>query len=530
MDLQKPIAAVHPKWMLLVALLLGWSFDILFWGRQIGISFPLYAILCLAGGLGIVQISRQTTRRRALFLIIPILFFAIMVFMRSEPLTVFLDILFTVAFLALLADTATTGRWLQYGLMDYGQSFAQVCVAAFLRPLMYPWRNLPAGPAGEKDRGFWKVLPYLRGLLLAFPFFLFFACLLAAADPVFSARLQQIFNIEKIPEYIFRLSLIAFLSYLMIGVFLHALSRNAVEAPLYSEKGKAPVFLGSVESTIVYIVVNLLFLSFVAVQFQYLFGGESNVHIDGFTYAEYARRGFWELIAVAVFSLLMFLVLHGITKRPTVAERWVFSGLAAAQMILVQVILYSAFVRLNLYEAAYGFSRLRTYAHVFLVWIAILFLIVIVLDLLQRTRRIGLLFTLAAVGFAVSLNALNVDAFIVRENIRRASEGEGLDNAYLGSLSADAVPALKESFLHEATPVKFEIGASLACYAANGAEQPYDSAWQAFHWGRFQAKEDILSMQGALADYAVVAGAQGSIVVRRQGVEYSCGRPFWDLE
>ena len=45
-------------------------------------------------------------------------------------------------------------------------------------------------------------------------------------------------------------------------------------------------------------------------------------------------------------------------------------------------------------------------------------------------------------GFVANLNAINPDAFIVRQNIARYWAGGDLDAAYLTSLSADAVPAL----------------------------------------------------------------------------------------
>jgi hypothetical protein len=40
--------------------------------------------------------------------------------------------------------------------------------------------------------------------------------------------------------------------------------------------------------------VVVLFSAFVIIQFQYFFGGAANISIEGYTYAEYARRGFGE--------------------------------------------------------------------------------------------------------------------------------------------------------------------------------------------------------------------------------------------
>jgi len=53
----------------------------------------------------------------------------------------------------------------------------------------------------------------------------------------------------------------------------------------------------------------------VILQVQYLFGAQSNITAQGYTYAEYARRGFFELVVVAVLSLGLHLVLGTVTRR-----------------------------------------------------------------------------------------------------------------------------------------------------------------------------------------------------------------------
>ena len=186
--------------------------------------------------------------------------------------------------------------------------------------------------------------------------------------------------------------------------------------------------------------VAALFATFVFIQFQYFFGGQANIQIDGYTYSEYARRGFGELVTVAFFSLLLILIASGITRRETETQRRVFSGLGIGIVALVLVMLVSAFQRLVLYEAAYGFSRLRTYTHVFMLWLAA------VTGCGGRTGNpasrapFALAALIASLGFALSLGIMNVDGFIVRQNVDRAVQGEAFDASYLTGLSTDAFP------------------------------------------------------------------------------------------
>ena len=57
----------------------------------------------------------------------------------------------------------------------------------------------------------------------------------------------------------------------------------------------SPQFLGFTEAAVVLGAVVVLFALFVVIQFQYFFGGQTNIGVQGYTYSEYARRGFGEL-------------------------------------------------------------------------------------------------------------------------------------------------------------------------------------------------------------------------------------------
>jgi hypothetical protein len=111
--------------------------------------------------------------------------------------------------------------------------------------------------------------------------------------------------------------------------------------------------------------------------------------------------------------------------------------------------LASAFQRLRLYEAAYGYTQLRLYSHVFMVWLAVAFVWFLVtlwrwpLDRLGTgPDRFAIGAFVAALGFLITLNAINPDAFIAEQNLARYQVTGKLDAYYLTRLSEDAVPAL----------------------------------------------------------------------------------------
>jgi hypothetical protein len=286
--------------------------------------------------------------------------------------------------------------------------------------------------------------------------------------------------------------------------------------------------------------VVVLFIAFVVIQFQYFFGGQANIGIEGYTYSEYARKGFGELVAVAFFSLLLLLGLGAITRRETETQRRTFSLLGLGLVGLLIVMLIAAFQRLVLYEAAYGFSRLRTYTHVFMIWLGLLLFAVVILEVLRRERSVALAMILAAFGFIVSLNLLNVDAFIVRQNIQReirsasdqafAQGRADLDVQYFLDLSEDAIPPLVNAFHSKSVPgsVKEKVGAALACKLYEREQEERVIPWQAFHFSRFNADTAFKQVATELKEYQVIDKDWPVMVETPRGEEFSCYPIYYD--
>jgi hypothetical protein len=335
-------------------------------------------------------------------------------------------------------------------------------------------------------------------------------------------------------------------AYLLAGVFLYAAGKSREEKLFSDGKPFISQFLGFTEAAIVLGSVAVLFLAFVVIQFQYFFGGNANIHIDGYTYSEYARRGFGELVTVAFFTLLLLLGLGGITRREGELSRRVFSGLGIGLVVMVLVMLVSAYQRLALYESAYGFSRLRTYTHVFLYWIAFLLVATIVLEILRRERWFAFFAVLASFGFAASLALMNVDAFIVRQNIARELSGQPapdsqsapgsrgerveLDTNYFLTLSDDAVPALVQAYQSGSLPDDIEnrLAGSLACI--RNARKPGDEKlpWQGFHLSSFFADQALARIDQDLNEYKIQEKDWPPVVVDSQGNEVPCFSNYMD--
>ncbi len=512
------------KYLLPVSTAIGLLFDLLFWKKAPGISFPLFVLLGISAGWLLLKINGDTPKKINLWLLIPILFFSAMTVLRREPLTAFLGYLFTFFSVILLAVSFLNGLWPSFGFADYFANFFNLLGGM----LTLPWQERGTMDAPEDGKKKKSLAPILRGLALSLPVWLVFIAMLSSADLIFAQRLNAFlknFNLGNLSELMVQVFLIALVGLFFAGGVLFAARRSAHVKLIGTEKPLIAPFLGMTEAGILLGGVILLFGAFVLLQFRYFFSGQANITLDGFTYAEYARRGFGELLGVAFLSILLQKGLSLAIRRESDRNRRVFTWLSLGIVALVLVILVSAFQRLTLYEAAYGFTRLRTYSHVFMVWLGLLLVAVALMEVLARQRWFFNAAILAAMGFGATLGILNVDKLIVRSNLQSASAGMPLDAGYLASLSSDAIPPLTEAFTDAALPadVREGVGAALVCNRDVSATDALKAQpWPSYHFSSENARRALQGLNAQLAGYRINTENWPSVVTAPSGKEYFC--------
>lgn len=223
--------------------------------------------------------------------------------------------------------------------------------------------------------------------------------------------------------------------------------------------------LGVIETSVVLGLLNLLFLSFVIVQVPYLFGGMELVqNTPDFKLAEYARRGFGELVAVTVLVLPILLAGHWLLRKENPLNLKIYRILAGIQIVLLFVIMASAAQRLLLLTGnlGYGLTTVRFYPMVVMIWFAIVF-IWFGLTVLRGARQHfawGALWS--AVFVLAGVHAINPHDFIVRTNVALMKQGREFDAFYNAhELGDDAIPALLEALPEMSLEDRCEVGSAI---------------------------------------------------------------------
>jgi len=283
--------------------------------------------------------------------------------------------------------------------------------------------------------------PAVRGAAMALPVITVLALLLAGADPILARARDTVLELIERVDFIPRLVFFGALLAGALGAGGVTLREGAVpRTPRPIQPSAARV--GGLERLIVLASVAGLFGLFLLLQLSYLYGDPAAIVGSGTSYAEHARRGFGELSTAATICIILILAL----------DRWGAAGIferaaRAISLLLVAetvLLLVSAFRRVLLYEAAYGFTTARLYAQVYMVVLALL-LVLLAVELRGRIALPSLLRRAAGLGLgALAVLAWwNHEAWIARQNLERAIETARLDATYLvWGLSANALPAL----------------------------------------------------------------------------------------
>ncbi|MBI5793656.1 DUF4173 domain-containing protein [Candidatus Uhrbacteria bacterium] len=362
-----------PTKIFLCALALGIAFDNLFFDRQgFGINLLLGQVLFLAVSFGLSKWTGHKLPKRAWiaggFALGYSAVFA--VWTGSFGLTIAFLGFFISNLLFISFALGHHGRWLHpfeivaTGTLELGWK---------LLSRLSIFRELRLKRLSSRQNA------VLKGVVILIPILLIFMALFASADVLFRSYTDEIFSTLNVifepGRWAGHVFYVGFWGVLFTTVFAATFwQRFTHEDP---EEIK-PRFV--LESQVIVGGIALLFASFLLVQGYALFGGEAAFSgMVDVTYAQYAREGFFQLVVCALLVIgvvLTLRLLHG----DAVNNRLIaFHTFLIGETLLV---LLSAFMRLNLYVDAYGYTPDRLFGY----WVMLTLGVLLVLLLVSIVR------------------------------------------------------------------------------------------------------------------------------------------------
>lgn len=473
-----------------VCLLLGGLGVFLFDGKTWGLNIPLFSFLLIGSFLLLRQLSEQDLNAADYLLIATVLFFVLMLAWRDSQVLNGLSLLGLLLTMILAYTMGTRDKLQDTYVSETLQDFYLLTRYSINSYSDLVHKDIEWTDVKRRWGQFGDAI--LRGLIITAILLFVFGYLLSASDARFEAIISQLFNWNLDADKI----LIYLLSFGITSWIAVAILRGGIliQSSIVNKEPVLPNWkLGTIEIVMILTALNLLFLSFIAVQFTYFFGGDALVQSPiKLTYANYAREGFFQLVTVVILVLTLLLFTHWLYKPSTKFGKMLYPILATSIIIMTMIIEASAAHRMYIYTRVSGLTELRFYSSVFMLWLVILFIwfsLTVLRGQRQRFSFGAILTGMILIGF---LHIINPDARIAEFNLARLEDGQSFDVDYVSGLSADALPSLITALPELPEQQQCHLWQKLKVHPI--IKEVSKDGWRGFNLDRYLARNLLLSV------------------------------------
>ncbi len=432
--------------VILSAGLLGIAFDYFFNGQRFGISVPIFALLIIAA----IHVSFKGYKQPRLssFLLIASLLLCISYGIYNNASLRFLNGLAILLGITAYTLSARYGAWKNIYVSSIGtlvRKLVPQSLESAPKFILFSLQGLTAKPSEGTSATRSQIL---RGLMLSVPLLAVVLILLTSSDAVFSRMFTdrltflQDLQLDRIISHTLLISMGTLYFFGYLWSLKYDVPGN--DSPLLIRKD-----LESVTALTVMSLLCAVYLLFTLIQFTYLYSAGASLP-TGLSYAVYARRGFFELLAAAFVNMAVILSIASKTKDSHAGLNNALLVCNSLMTAFTLNLLVSAFYRMHLYEAAYGFTELRLFVQFFMAFMAVS-LLALMVWIWKREFPLFKTALIAAVTVYVALNYVNVDRLIAHNNLERYQLTHQVDIYHLSWLSVDAWPEIAGAQLDAAS-------------------------------------------------------------------------------
>lgn len=408
-----------------------------------GVTFPFF----VAGSLLFLCLSLAklgtTLKRGSVFYMVAMMLLSISTFCTDDARIIFFNKLgiFLLMMSLLLKQYYDTSQW------GFGKFLGSICQLTFccVGDISRPFRDAAEfrkQRTGKGDRQIWALG---IGMLVGVPLLLVVMVLLSAADAVFrqlTDKFLENINLGNIVNVIFRIAFLFLFSYCLTSY----LCKKKMKEEVKDNRTGEPVLAITVTG-----MLTVLYLIFSGIQVAGLFLGKLQLP-EGYSYAEYAREGFFQLLAVSLLNLVIVLICLSFFR-----ESKVLKMILTIMSLCTFVMIASSAMRMCIYIMYYYLTFLRVLVLWALALLAVLFIGVIINIYREDFPLFRYSMTVVTVLY-LALSFAHPDYIIAKVNVANIQEMQQQDAGaweifepyddyrYLSWLCADAAPVLVPCF------------------------------------------------------------------------------------
>lgn len=340
---------------------------------------------------------------------------------------------------------AITGNSLKGGFsdliaMDYFKALFMLPFCSFDEL----FRAMFSGKAGKGGKVFLKIF---IGILIAIvPTVI--VLILLSYDSGFSKLLSSIFdfNLKNVFSHIGSLILGIPVAMYLFGLFISSIDGKCSgtvtteSCEKTSQKIKIAPALTVIAATL---PLLFLYVVFFISQWDYYISGFTGKLPEDFSYAGYAREGFFQLCAVSVVNLIVIMAVVIFMRRKKSKTTLLLKILTTVFSLFTLVLISTAVAKMIMYIECYGLTPKRVYATWFMVLLAVIFILTSIHQFVPKFKAIATSVCVCVVLFA-ALSLSGTDSLIATYNVDRYLDGtlETVDLNAMRELGDAAIPEL----------------------------------------------------------------------------------------
>lgn len=417
---------------------------------------------------------------------------------------------------------AALGNRVENGFSNY--IYIDYLKILFIFPFCSFVSVFPAIFSNSSHKGTRFILKILIGIAIAIvPTALVFGFL--SYDAGFMKIIDDIFSFNPDNSLQWFMSICFTLPLTMYGFGMYAssckgLHKDKITAEKCDDLHKKIRVLPQITAVVATLPILFLYVVFFISQWKYFISGFTGVLPEGFSHAEYARQGFFELCAVSVINLLCIAAIAVFIGRGKKNKAAVLKLLTIVFCLCTFILISTAVAKLVMYIAHYGLTQKRIYAMWLMAVIALIFLVIALGQFISKVRIVALSCTLFIAMF-IPLALCNVNAITAQYNTDRYLAGtlesaaaddreddepaEKIDMELMDELGDSAIPSLVRLAKSIDPEEDFELKHKIDCILFEKKAELQKERFALFAWNLPAAKA-----KAALQDYTPTVPLPGT--------------------
>jgi len=466
-----------------IALILAIIYERFFIGKQSGVSISIFYIIFMGFFLWSIREKVRFKISIGFIMIIPTLLIAVNYAIHSNSILNFFNgiMLFLLTAVSTVLIRYENIKWdgtdVIKKVFNRGGNFITENAA---KPIIFIKGNLVSRNKREISPTKKNIL---RGIIISIPLLIVILILLTSADMVFknyvtnfSLGLEDI-SIGKIISHLLVIIIVFTIVFSYIWSFKYTCDESG-------NKKKSAQWEPVTILTVIF-MINIVYLLFSIVQFSYLYGGANNFLPQKFTYSEYARKGFFELVAVTILNFTILLSSMKFIKKDNKTINSISNVFLSLLVAFTFNMLFSAHYKMSLYEQTYGFTYLRIFVHIFMFMLFMLFIAALI-GIWNRRMPLNKILVVIMLSMFILVNYINVDKIIAKKNIDIYYKTQKIDVQYLKNLSYDAIPEI----LRLKDDSNLDITRQVNTYLEDlKKELSEEYSWYEFNYSKYRARK-----------------------------------------